>query len=123
MQNLNEQLESEEWVHFKRAYLSEHDGRLCESCQSHTGLNIYLREYHRGIEFIWNYPESAFGIICNRCSHLRNKKINEVMGVINLLSSASLDTLLDTFDIVNSAGGHQEVSFERLLVSAKQIRR
>jgi hypothetical protein len=123
MQNINDQLESEEWEYFERSYLSEHDGRLCEGCQSYTGLSIYLREIHRNIEFIWNYPESALGIICNRCSYLRNKKINEVMATINQLSSASLDTLLDTFEIVKSLGGHQEVCFERLFVSAKQIRR
>jgi len=85
MRNLNDQLASEEWEHFERAYLNEHDDRLCEGCQSYNSLNIYLREHHRNIEFIWNYPHSAFGTICSCCADSRNKKINEAIASINFL--------------------------------------
>ena len=123
MQYEHEQQESAEWEYFKRSYLHEHEGVYCEVCDSSTQLDIYLREKHNQIEFIWNYPKSAFGIICNGCARKRKQRISEVMNTINILSYASLDTLLDTFDIVKSLECNQEVAFERLFASAKQIRR
>lgn len=123
MLSKQEQLESTEWDYFKRKYLHERDGVSCEVCDSSTQLDIYLREKHTHIEFIWNYPKSSFGIICNGCAYKRKKKISEVMHTINSLSYSSLDTLLDTFDVIYSLDCNQEVAFERLFVSAKQIRR
>jgi hypothetical protein len=123
MQNINTQYESVEWSNFKKNYFFEHENLICDTCEKYSDLDIYLREKHIHIKLIWNYPKSAFGIICKNCAIKRNEKIYEVMNTINFLSSTSLDALLDTFDLVKLFSNQQEITLEQLFASAKQIRR
>lgn len=117
---IRQQLASEEWQYRTRYWLECGDDRCCEECDRSTGLIVYLRRIYLDIEFIWNYPDSAYGVLCSEHAALKERREKEMSEAVSTWSIHELDSLLDTLDVINSIDNNRLVAVNRLYGEAKR---
>ena len=122
MITIKDQLISEDWHLWKKNYFYENDYKVCDSCGSELELDLYIREFHHEIQYIWDYPHSAFGSACSECRSTKMKRIKEVKQMLGRWNVSELDALLDVLDNVEASQTDRSHAVEQLYSLSKQLR-
>ncbi len=76
------QLKFKEWLQ-KRTYILNKNGNVCKFCGSKRHLQVhhmyYLKYPNKEFVPVWDYPDEAFMVLCNKChKEWHNKHVNKV---------------------------------------------
>lgn len=121
MNSIRDQLLSEDWKYWKRAYLDENIGKGCFTCGSEDKLDLYVRKFDHEIEFVWDYPHSAFGIACFECRKTKMKRVDEVKLRLGTWSNNEIDSLLDALDNIEKHEGGRTSALDKLYAYSKRL--